>query len=304
MGLAKFDFAFKSTASKGSLFIVALMLQGCFGGGSTPPPPPETDPVAQTLTNPGDSEVCSYTSNLKDDGYSSAIVTYPCNATGLLPATTLTGGYTNTKEQMVWLSEHLTSHGYVVIAMTPTNRFGTPEIWGKAHVAGFNKLAAENARIDSPISNKINLDRRAITGFSMGGGGVFIAAEQLAGQNAATLALAPFLYTSPQALFDAQVVPTMILGSELDEIAKNSEKYYAQLPNIEKGLGMFTGASHYDWYGSGDQDAKAEFRTLVTAFLDAKVKGDNSAYGYLDKGGAEHQAHLDDDWFSAYDYVR
>ena len=304
MRLLNLDLSYQSVISKGSLFAAALLLQGCFGGATTPPPPPETDPVAQALTNPGTSEVCSYTSGLSDQGYSSAIITYPCNATGLLPATTLTGGFTNTKEQMVWLSEHLTSHGYVVIAMTPTNRFGTPEIWGKAHVAGFNKLAAENARSGSPIVNKIDLNKRAITGFSMGGGGVLIAAEQLAGQNTATLALAPYLFSSPQALFDAQVVPTMILGSELDELAKNSERYYAQLPNIEKGLGMFTGASHYDWYGTGDQDAKAEFRTLVTAFLDATVKGDNSAYGYLDLNGAEHQAHVNDGWFSAYDYVR
>ena len=102
----------------------AVLLQGCFGG-SDPVDP--NDPTAQDLTNPGSYEICSYDAELDNEGYASARMSYPCDLSGgPLPATTLTGGFTNTKEQMYWLADHLTSHGYVVLTMTPNNTLGVP----------------------------------------------------------------------------------------------------------------------------------------------------------------------------------
>src|SRR5690606_20431916 len=64
----------------------------------------------------GPNRVCSYTSGLSDRGYASARVSYPCGLPNAsYAATTLTGGFTNTKEDMYWLADHLTSHGYIVI---------------------------------------------------------------------------------------------------------------------------------------------------------------------------------------------
>jgi hypothetical protein len=41
---------------------------------------------------------------------------------------------------------------------------------------------------------------------------------------------------------------------------------------------------------------------MVTAFLEVQLKGDSSAYSYFD--GAEHDEHVIDGWFSAFDYQR
>ena len=114
-------------------------------------------------------------------------------------------------------------------------------------------------------------------GFSMGGGGVLLAAADMGEDPASVIALAPWLGDN-NVNYNGIKVPTMMLGSEEDELAYYTEDFYAQLPsNIERGLAMFAGASHYDWFGSGNQDEKAEFRTLVTAFLEVQLKDDDSA---------------------------
>ena len=75
----------------------SVALAGCFGGGD-----PDPAPEGQALTNAGDYEICSYENNLENSRYASARMTYPCDlSAGPFPATTLTGGFTNSKEQMV-----------------------------------------------------------------------------------------------------------------------------------------------------------------------------------------------------------
>lgn len=278
----------------------AVLLQGCFGGGS----PTDPDEDGQALTNPGSFEICSYETNLENDGYASARMTYPCDLSGgAIPATTLTGGFTNTKEQMEWLAEHLSSHGYAVLTMTPNNTLGVPPGWRDAQFGGFAELEDENSRAGSPLQGKIDLDKRNLMGFSMGGGGVILAAEEMGDAPTSSIALAPWLggYTVDYSKIDA---PMMILGSENDELAYYSEDYYAQLPsNLERGLAIYAGGSHFNWFG-GDNDTeyKQKFRTLVTAFLEVQLKGDTSAYSYFE--GAEHNEHVTEGWFSAYDYQK
>ncbi len=291
-----------SVSLKGALRVLPLAasvaLVGCFGGGD-----PEPGPDGQALTNPGEYEICSYETDLENSGYASARMTYPCDLSdGPYPATTLTGGFTNTKEQMEWLAEHLTTHGYVVLTMTPNNTLGVPPGWRDAQLGGFAELADENWRTGSPLRGKIDLDKRNIMGFSMGGGGVILAAEEMGDAPTSAIALAPWLgaYNVDYSQIET---PMLMLGSENDELAYYTEDYYAQLPSdLERGVAIYAGASHFDWYGVNNQDQKAQFRTLVTAFLEVQLKGDTSAYSYFD--GAEHDEHVQEGWFSAFDYQK
>ncbi|MDF1780529.1 MAG: alpha/beta hydrolase-fold protein [Alcanivoracaceae bacterium] len=274
------------------------LLQGCFGGSQ-----PEEDPNATGLGADGDYEVCSYTNGLSSDGYRSARMTYPCDLSdGPFPATTLTGGFTNTKEQMEWLSNHLTSHGYVVLTMTPTNTLGNPPIWKKAHLAGFAKLAEENARLDSPVMLNIAQDKRAITGFSMGGGGTLLAAGELGQGFATAIALAPYLGSNNPNYANIDE-PVLVLGSAEDILAPASSvaSYYQTLPaDITRALAIYKDTTHFQWYGSGDPLEKTKFKVLVTAWLDYYVKNDASARSYFD--GAKHAEHEANDWFTQFEY--
>lgn len=261
-------------------------------GGSATADPGATGPHA----------ICSYTSNLANAGYSSARLSYPCGLSSPAPATTLTGGFTNTKEDMYWLADHLTTHGYIVLTITPNNILGMPPVWKTAHIAGFGELADENGRAGSPVYQKVQLDKRAITGFSMGGGGTLLAAGEMGSGFATAIALAPWLgIYSPNYLNIEE--PTMILGSANDILALPVAvgSYYESLPSdIVRALAIYRNTDHFDWYGSGASSEKTRFRTLVTAWMDWLLKGDGSAQDYFD--GPEHDQHLAEDWFTRFEF--
>lgn len=278
----------------------AVLLQGCFGGGDDND---DNDPNAQALSEAGSYEICSYEDDLDNDGYASARMSYPCDLSeGTYPATTLTGGFTNTKEQVFWLADHLTSHGYIVITMTPTNYLSVPPTWRNAHMAGFVELEEENDRASSPIQGKVDLDNRNIMGYSMGGGGAIMAAEEMTEKPASVIALAPWLggYSID---YNEITSPTMIIGASNDVVAVNSEVYYPQLrSDIERGIAMIEDANHLDFIGAGGDEEHKRIRTLATAFLEVQLKDDNSAYSYFD--GDEHDEHVVDGWFTAFDYQK
>jgi predicted dienelactone hydrolase len=276
----------------------AALLQGCFGGSN---PDPGQD--GQALSNSGAYEICSYEDNLDNDDYRSARMSYPCDLSdGPYPSTTLTGGFTNTKEQMYWLADHLTTHGYIVLTLTPTNSLSVPPIWRKAHIAGFEVLAQENNRWFSPIRGKVDLNNRNIMGYSMGGGGAILAAEEMTTKPASMIALAPWL-GAYEVDYSQITVPSMIIGAADDIVAVNSEVYYPQFrTDIERGLAMISDTSHLDFINTGDDQEHERIRTMVTAFLEVQLKGDSSAYSYFD--GAEHDEHVIDGWFSTFDYQR
>ncbi|MGB1220633.1 MAG: hypothetical protein ACPG43_03790, partial [Alcanivoracaceae bacterium] len=251
----------------------------------------------------GDHLVCSYTSDLSSSGYQSARLSYPCDTESTnLPATTLTGGFTNTKEQMYWLADHLSSHGYAVITMTPNNILGAPPVWKTAHLSGLSELADENARHGSPLYQRIDTDNLAIMGFSMGGGGTLLAAGELGSGYATAIALAPWLGNyAPDYLSIRE--PVLVLGSENDTLAYASTvgSYFESLPSdITRAIAIYRGTDHFDWYGDGDAARKTKFKILVTAWLDWRLKQDSGARDVFD--GNEHDRHMAEDWFSRYDF--
>lgn len=266
-----------------------------------------TGSSAATLSpaSKGSDSVCSYTSNLSSTGYSSARVSYPCGLSkAAYPSTTLTGGYTNTKEQMYWLADHLTSHGYIVITLTPNNIYGTPPVWQTAHKAGITKLKAETARSSAPIYTKVNLSKLSIAGFSMGGGGALLAAADLKSEIKTAIPLAPYLgFSSPN--YASISAKTLIQAGANDTVAYPSTiaSYYQSLPTgISRALTTFRGASHLAWINGGNATLQARFKTLITAWMKVYLDEDSAYFTYLD--GAEHDRQLAEDWFTRYEYVR
>uniref|UniRef100_A0AAN0NPD1 GlacPETase n=1 Tax=Pseudomonas TaxID=286 RepID=A0AAN0NPD1_9PSED len=254
---------------------------------------------------PGGERVCAYTSGLSSLSYASARVTYPCTLSkAAYPATTLTGGFSNTKEQMTWLSEHLSSHGYIVITITPRNIFGAPTGWESAHKAGIAKLRSERSRRASPLYNKLDPSKFALTGFSMGGGGALLAAADLGSQVKVAVPMAPFL-GSNNPNYSAITAKVLIQAGANDTVANPSTvaSYYQSLPTgISRALTTFRSASHLDWINTGNTNRQARLKTLVTSWLKVYLDGNSDYATYLD--GAEHSRHLAEDWFTRFEYVR
>ncbi|MBN2159515.1 MAG: cadherin-like beta sandwich domain-containing protein [Spirochaetes bacterium] len=238
---------------------------------------------------------CTYESGLIDPGYASAIVYYPCEtAVGPFAATTLTGGWTNTKEQMAWIGNHLATEGYIIIAMTPNNYSSWPlnnSYWTTAHNSGIAKLISENARTDGPVFGLVKTDALQIMGFSMGGGGALLASAIQGSAIKSTQAIAPYMasaYTL-SAINSATIVHT---GSA-DTVASpaNAEAMYDSVPTgIDKAFVNYTGLDHFDWYGDTG-DYRDRLLTYITGWM--KVYLDENAYYQNQIDGSQ-------DWFTEF----
>jgi dienelactone hydrolase len=185
--------------------------------------------------------------NHNDVGYQSAVIYYPSNAPGgAWPATTLSGGFTNTKEQMTWLAQHLASHGFVVIVFTPTNNLVLdPNIWATGHKASLAKLRAEHQRPASPLAGKIKLDRLGIMGFSMGGAGTIVALNELGDRG--VQAAVPICAFQPQ--IPTAKVPTLLLTGTADTVARPApilNAYQQMSTGAPKAFAEFNGMTHLD----------------------------------------------------------
>ena len=247
----------------------------------------------------GPKSVCDYSLGLSSLSYASARVSYPCDLSGPAPATTLTGGYTNTKEQMYWLADHLSSHGFIVITMTPNNTLGTPLNWETAHKGGVDKLKDENGRLLSALRNKVDTSKLGIMGFSMGGGGTLLAAADLGNEIKTAVPLAPWLGTLSQTYRNITAKTLVVSGSsDLVAFPGTIAGYYSNLPtNITRGWAEFTGVSHNDFYSiAASSTYQTRIKSLVTSFLKVNLAGDTSYQSYLN--GANHNA----SWYTNYQY--
>lgn len=226
---------------------------------------PEEQPAPQKLYNPGKPgpfAVRSYTENFKNPAFQSAVIFYPDDKSQrLFPATTLSGGYTNTKEYMVWLGKHLASHGIITIVFTPTNIMSVdPNIWARGHLGSLDQLENENKRTGSPIAGRVNIDRLGIMGFSMGGAGTVLAVNQAGPRVKAAVPLCPYrpaVLTAP--------VPMLSITGTRDTVAAPSfiEKAFLAAKNVKpKAFAKFNGMTHPDVvFGGSHHEEIARYTT-------------------------------------------
>ncbi|OUS28929.1 hypothetical protein A9Q99_11175 [Gammaproteobacteria bacterium 45_16_T64] len=271
-----------------SILLPLITLYGCGG-----------DSIAEGPSAQGEYDVCEYTRGLGNSGYGSATISYPCaTEDGPFPATTVIGGFTNTKNQMTWISDNMTSHGFVVIRLTPNFPFGLPSSWVSAQLAGYEQLIIENNE-GSPIEGLIDEEAIGMVGYSFGGRGALFAADELGDRIKAVVAFAPFNATpSTWALPDIEAATLIAIGSE-DTVAypRNAMGQFDGLPDILSTIyAEVAGSSHLDFINSGNYHNK--YKTLATSWLSMQLEGDDSYATYL--YGDKHQEHVDDRWFSDY----
>jgi dienelactone hydrolase len=226
------------------------------------PPQPSQPEVVSDPGATGPYTVATHSEGRADAGYASAVLYVPKDARAeRLPATSLVGGYSNTKEDVVWMAEQLASHGYIVLAFTPTNNFsGDAGIWAQGHEAALRKLTAEDARQGSPIFGKVDRERLGLVGFSMGGAGTIIAANAMPEVRAAIALCAyrPQTPSGPSAL--------MMITGTADTVADPGA--------IEAAYSSMTSeASHaflsFKDFGHGDVLRSTRFRPQLAKYMTA-----------------------------------
>ncbi len=236
----------------------------------------------ETIKTPGDYSKCTYTKGLSSPDFNSAVVYYPCETDhGPFAASTLTGGWINTKEDMTWLADHLVTHGYIIIAMTPTDNMGDNEEWKKAHKAGLNQLISENRRSQSPIHGLVDTTAMQIMGFSKGGGGALLAAADMGDKIKSTQALAP--YMDHEFELDGIRSATICYSGSEDLIATHNvvADIFNSLPKgIDRTMVILNQAAHLDWMNEGKNQDR--FKTYITAWMKWHLDNDGDFKKYIE----------------------
>lgn len=189
------------------------------------------------------------------------------NVTG---AVTVSGGMTNTKEQMYWLARALQNGGIIALAITASDNMSVSG-YQSAHEQGVELL-----KTNSQIGNR--LGKIGIMGFSMGGGAVVNLGYM--DDVDVVVAMAPF-GPNPRAGHHAA---TMILTGTADTIAPASmgRGAYNNLPDsVPRLYASVRGASHLLWMTSGSKGSEVDF---IVAWAQYYLNGAQSAYSVFANG--------------------
>ncbi|WP_433360960.1 alpha/beta hydrolase family protein [Actinoplanes sp. CA-142083] len=159
---------------------------------------------------------------------------------GTFGAVAIAPGFTATRSSLAWLAPRIASQGFVVFNIDTLTTSDQPAQRGRELLAALDFLTgSSNARA------KIDKNRLAVMGHSMGGGGTLEAAKSRPSLQAA-VPLTPWDLTKS---FSAVTVPTMIIGAQSDTIApvrQHSDRFFASLPSTaDKGYLELAGASHF-----------------------------------------------------------
>lgn len=230
-------------------------------------------------TSANAEEVC-HTPLPDSEHYREALLYYPCNATSPLPALTLTGGYNNTYRNLLWMTEALTAEGYVVLTLTPNNINGNVEEWQTLHLYGQSLLRGDDNTLPQTLSEKIDIQHLGLAGFSMGGGGVLLAAAELGEQVQAVTAFAPFLLEQdrPKA---TPAAPALILAGDRDLLVTNEsiDQIWQGVSDsaATSALVKYTNGRHQQWYRPEFPQNRESYLALTLAWLNLHLKADSAS---------------------------
>jgi dienelactone hydrolase len=177
--------------------------------------------------------------------FNKGTIYYPTDTSqGTYGAIAVIPGFLEPEFTTSWYGPTLASYGFVVFTMEPNSVIDFPDPRSTQLLAAVDWLAKS-----SPVKDKVDPNRLAVMGHSMGGGGTLIAASKNPSLKAA-IPLAPWnLYSD----FSDITVPTMVIGADNDFIAPvsgHADAFYNSLkdkPN--QGYLKLKGADHFTTNG-------------------------------------------------------
>ena len=174
-------------------------------------------------------------------GFGGGTIYYPTSTSaGTFGAVAVAPGYTASQSTMAWLGPRLASQGFVVFTIDTRTTSDQPSSRGDQLLEALDYLTTR-----STVSDRIDPDRLAVMGHSMGGGGALEAAKDEPSLQAA-IPLTPW---NLDKTWPEVSTPTLIVGAENDSIASvrlHSEPFYESLPSSgDKAYLELRGASHF-----------------------------------------------------------
>ena len=259
---------------------------------------PQGREIARAIGNEFDEalyEVRTYDPQADVDEFASATIFYPLTLSFAAPSggLVLVPGYTATQAMYDWWGPALASLGIVVMIIDTNDPRDTFQPRKDAHIAAIEFLKAENANSDSPISGKVDNNKLAIMGHSLGGGAALAAARELGSEIKAVVPLLPYCCELGQS-FDGDysdlTVPTLIFASSEDTVAPPTGHaralYDSVADSTNKAYVEFAAGTHnLPTNGGTELDNQARF---TFAWLKLQMDG-NTAYAATFNGAMSEE---------------
>lgn len=158
-------------------------------------------------------------------GFGGGRIYYPTTTSeGTFGGIAISPGYTSSWSSIDWLGPFLASHGFVVIGIDTNTRLDQPASRGRQLEAALDYLVNRSSE-----RHRVDPNRLAVAGHSMGGGGAMSAARSNSDLLAA-IGLTPWHLSSN---FGSVQAATMIIGGRNDTIApvrSHSIPIYTSVP--------------------------------------------------------------------------
>lgn len=243
----------------------------------------EPAPTLESLSRTGLYQVERYTDFPDVPEYAEATIWYPADRSQPFGAMAISPGYTETQDAISWWGPFLASHGYAALIFNTNAPKDFPDVRAKGLMAAVAILRGENNRAGSPLEGRLDMDKMAVMGHSMGGGAALLAAH---GNSNRIRAAIPFTPWQPDADFSGITVPTLVIAGEGDQIAKVAEHarlHYAAIPDSTiKGYLEFTDGNHFIGNnGRSNVDVQSQIGRYAISWLKLHVDGDDRYRAFI-----------------------
>ena len=246
-------------------------------------------------------EVRTYEATPASDAFTRAMVFYPLTLSFDPPngAIAFVPGYQATPANYEWWGPALATLGYSVFILETNSPTDSLAARADALVAAIDFIKSENQNADAPVNNKIDPNKIAIMGHSLGGGATMAAAATLGDDIAAAIPLALYCCELGQSFsgdYSNVSAPTLVIAAAQDEIAPvathaklvydsiGSEKIYMEMAEGDHILVTNNGA---------DKNTLGRF---VLAFLKVHLDSRSNLVAHITTPGADYA-----DKFSRYE---
>jgi dienelactone hydrolase len=200
-------------------------------------------PTRESATRAGPFDVDVLTRGLRDGpDYGTQTLHVPVGAEPPFAGVVVVPGFVSPEASIRAWGPFLASHGIVTLTIGTNSGGDPPDVRADALLDGIETLKAEQSRSGGPLEGRLALDRFAVMGWSMGGGGTLIAANETPALRAA-ISLAAW---SPGVRFTDNQVPTLLLAGSADILAGGqSQGFFDSIPeSTPKMLFEVAGGPH------------------------------------------------------------
>ncbi len=236
------------------------------------------DPSLASATSPGPFDVETTSDGLRDGpGYGTQTLHVPVDAEPPFASVVIVPGFVSPESSIRAWGPFLASHGIVTLTIGTNNGGDSPDVRARALLDGIETLKAENTRAGGPVEGEMDLERFGVMGWSMGGGGTLIAANESPVLRAA-VSLAAW---SPGVTFPENSVPTLMLAGSADPLAGGQSQGFFESMSETTPKMLFEVAGGAHDIGNDPRSASGEIGRYGLSWLKVFLEGDERYRQFL-----------------------